>query len=357
MAYNFSTEEAHVSAPNFYKSCAEKVFPELSVSTTFIPDLRVRPLFRLLTLIRIKQGLALSICVGWWLIWNGHKFDVIVGWVTNGIIAAVLKRILRWRNTRVCLILYRLSGQNSRGFANRVKRFILRMASSGADTLLALDSLQAVSFSQILGRRPGTTQALTYGVDTDWYDTPLRDVQRKVLPATIFFPGSAYRDDSALENAVRDLDVQVKRYQLDNSATARTATEQLGKACLEKNYNAPYARYIADCRNATMVVIAVANADKPVGLTSLLECMALGCPVIITKGTSSRDYVRDGVTGLLYEEGNWEELQEKIRFLLEHPDVAEQIGANAREKVCQEFGLHPCGQRFYNYLHNMGTIQ
>lgn len=356
MAYNFSTEGTHVEAPNFYKCCAEKVFPGFSVSTTFIPDLRGRPLFRFLIVLGVGQEAALTICVGWWLIRNGHKFDVIVGWVTNGIIAAVIKRILRWRNTRVCLILYCLFDPESRGLANRLKRLISRMASDGADSLLALDSVQAVSFAQILERRPGTTQALTYGVDTGWYDLQLRGIQKRVLPATIFCPGSAHRDDSTLENAIRGLDVQVKRYQLDNSGVARVTKERLGKATLERHYNAPYARYMADCRNAAIVVITVANADKPVGLTSLLECMALGRPVIVTKGASSRDYVRDGVTGLLYEEGNWKELSEKIRFLLEHPEVAERISAAAHEIVRKEFGLHLCGQRFYTYLLQMETM-
>jgi hypothetical protein len=357
IAYNFSSEELHISAPNFYKSCAEKVFPQFSVNTTFIPNLRDHFLFRLLVLIGVKQTLALSICVGCWLSWNGHKFDVIVGWVTNGIIVAVLKRILHWHDTRVCLILYHMSGQNSMGFANQVKRNILRFASNGADIVLALDSLQAVSFAQILRRRTDATHALTYGVDTDWYDIRLRSVRQKVLPATIFCPGSAFRDDRTLENAVRDLDVHVMRYQLDNSVQISTTKAKLGRAFMERNYNAPYSRYIDDCCNAAIVVIAVANADKPVGLTSLLECMALGRPIIITDGASSRDYVRDGENGLIYEEGNWEELREKIRFLLENPHAAQRIGAKAREKVRQEFGLYTCGQRLHNYLQNKSTIQ
>jgi glycosyltransferase involved in cell wall biosynthesis len=189
-------------------------------------------------------------------------------------------------------------------------------------------------------------------VDTDWYDTRLRDDRQPVVSATIFCPGSAHRDETTFENAIRDLDVEARRYQLDSSGKARIAEQRLGKAFLKKNYNAPYAGYIADCRSAAMVVIAVVNADKPVGLTALLECMALGRPVIITRGTSSRDYMRDGVTGLLYEEGNSEDLRAKIRFLLEHPDVAERIGGAAGEAVRREFGLVSCGTRFFKYLHN-----
>src|SRR5882762_3062329 len=104
MAYNFSMEEVHMEAPNFYKACAEKVFPEFAVSTTFLPALRGGALFTWLTGIGTRESAALNLCVSWWLFRHGHKFDVIVGWITNGIIAAVLKRLLRWRNTRVCLI-------------------------------------------------------------------------------------------------------------------------------------------------------------------------------------------------------------------------------------------------------------
>src|SRR2546425_142327 len=175
MAHNCSVEEANIEAPNFYKACAEKVFPGFAVSTTFLPDLRAGALFRWFTGIRTGESTALTLCVSWWLFRNGHKFDVIVGWITNGIIAAVLKKVLHWRNTRVCLILYRLPDENAGGFANRTKQLILRIASSGADCLLALDSAQAASFAQTLGRKTGTTGSLTYGVDTDWYDMRLRE--------------------------------------------------------------------------------------------------------------------------------------------------------------------------------------
>jgi len=350
MAHNFSVEEANIVAHNFYKACAEKVFPGFSVSTAFLPDLRAGALFGWLTRIGTKESDALTLCVSWWLLRNGRKFDVIVGWITNGIIAAVLKRLLHWRNTRVCLILYRLPDDNAGALAGWIKRLVLRIASSGAHCLMALDGTQAASFARILKRKAGTTGGLTYGVDTDWYDMRLRDDRQSVVPATIFSPGSAYRDETTFESSIRDLDVQVKRYQLDSSGKVKTTEQRLGKALLKKNYNAPYADYIADCRSAAMVVIAVANADKPVGLTALLECMALGRPVIITRGASSRDYVRDGVTGLLYEEGNWEDLREKICFLLEHSDMAERIGSAARQAARREFGLFLSAQRFCEYL-------
>lgn len=352
MAYNFTTEEAHVETPNFYRACAEQVFPELGVETTFLPNLRTCFLFRFLTFVRIKEASALTTAVTWWIFRNGHKFDVIVGWVTNGIIAAVLKDLMRWPRTRVCLILYKLPGEKRHGFVPAFKRLLINTASRGADLLLALDTTQAESFARILGRKSGTTRPLTYGVDTKWYDTRIHDLPHTV-PMTVFCPGSACRDDVTLERAVSDLNVRVKRFQLDGSGVFTVISATTGRANLEKTFNAPYSHYLAECRSAAVVVIAVANADKPVGLTSLLECMALGCPVIITRGASSHDYVRDGVTALLYEEGNWKELQEKIIYLLDHPEVAKQIGTAARESAHTEFGLKTCGQYFFKYLHEM----
>lgn len=356
MVYNFTTEEAHVDAPNFYRDCAEKVFPEFGVETTFLPNMRTHILFKLLTFLRIKDSSALTVVVIWWVFRNGHKFDIILGWVTNGVIAAILKDLMRWPRTRVCLILYKLPDNKKRGFISVFKRLLISSTSRGADLLLALDTSQADSFAKIFGRKPGTTCPLTYGVDTEWYDSRVQDLPSN-SSMTIFCPGSAYRDDITLEKAVSNLNIWVKRFQLNNTGNFSVTTTTIGRAKLEKYFNAPYGQYISECRSAAMVVIAVANSDKPVGLTSLLECMCLGCPIIISRGASSRDYVIDGVTAILYEEGNWQELQEKIIYLFNHPEIAQQIGSAAREYAQRKFGLKTCGQQFFKKLHGMGSAE
>lgn len=352
MVYNFDSLEGSIENPNFYKSCAEYIFPKFSIKTSYLPNLKKSVLYKLLVLIRFKKGLAWEICSCFWLIRYGHKYDAIIGWLTGGIIAGFLKRILLWRTTKVCLILYQVPDQYS-GLVKRIKSNLLKFSSSGCDTVLALDRLQAKSFAQILGRDLDNTKSLKYGVHTDWYDERLIKISQNVLPGTIFCPGSAYRNDSILKKAVEDLEVCIKRYQLDDSSDLSKVSEKFGMACIEKNYNIPYKDYIVECRNAAMVVIAVENSDKPVGLTSLLECMALGRPVIITDGASSRDYVIDGINGFIFEEGNWQELNKKICFLLDNPYEAERIGRNAREQARDKFGLHPCGEQLYQHLRNM----
>ena len=353
IVYNFAIEEAHVEAPNFYRSCGEKIFPSYGAETDFLPDLRKTFLFRLLTFCRIKRQIAISACLCQWLLLHGRRYDVIVGWIGNGIIASLLKVCLGWRRTRICLILDGLPDCNSANLRSKLKMVILKLASAGADLLLALDTNQAESFAQALGRSADSMLPLRYGVDADWYDGQAMELPRQPGPPKIFFPGSAYRDEATLEKAVADLDVRVKRFQLDGCGVRRVMSKKVGHAVLEKIYNAPYAEYMDECRKASMVVIAVTNSDKPVGLTSLLECMALGRPVIITRGASGRDYLNDGVTGLMYTEGNSLELREKIIALLNDPVNADRIGAAAHAAVKTEFSLATTGAEFYRLIKEM----
>jgi hypothetical protein len=357
IAYNFSTEESNVEASNFYRACGEQIFPRFSVQTSFLPNLRESRLYRLTTFLGVKHSTALTFSVVWWLFLNGRRFDVIVGWITNGIIAAILKSFLGWRSTGVCLILYRLFDGKERGIKPAFKRLVYRAASHGANLLLTLDRVQAESFARLLKRNPGSTRSLTYGVDTAWYDSRIETFLSPTKTATIFCPGSAYRDDSTLEQAVKDMDIHVKSFKLDASGLSSTSKVKIGRALVERRINVPYTEYIAECCNSTVVVIAVNNSDKPAGLTSLLECMALGRPVIIANGASSRDYVRDRETGFMYEEGNWRDLREKIIYLLDNPEVVEKIGIAARKSAQKDFGLSGCGELFFQYLCDMRTIK
>jgi glycosyltransferase involved in cell wall biosynthesis len=66
---------------------------------------------------------------------------------------------------------------------------------------------------------------------------------------------------------------------------------------------------------------------------SVLESFALGKPVVGSRIGGIPELVRDADTGLTFEPGNVQDLQEKIRFLLENPDVITQMGRRARQFV------------------------
>ncbi len=66
---------------------------------------------------------------------------------------------------------------------------------------------------------------------------------------------------------------------------------------------------------------------------SILESYAWGRPVVASDLGSRRELVQHGVTGLLYSDGDREQLAHSIGFLFERPDLIEKMGAAARSRV------------------------
>ena len=76
------------------------------------------------------------------------------------------------------------------------------------------------------------------------------------------------------------------------------------------------------------------------------EAMLIGKPVICSRIGGLPEIVDDGVTGLLFEPGNAEELAEKIRYLWERPDLCREMGNTGCEKALHEYSP----ERYYERL-------
>jgi glycosyltransferase involved in cell wall biosynthesis len=68
------------------------------------------------------------------------------------------------------------------------------------------------------------------------------------------------------------------------------------------------------------------------------EAMSYGLPVIASRIGGLPELVDDGVTGLLFEPGNADDLADKIRLLWNSPDLCRRMGDASRKKANQEFG-------------------
>jgi glycosyltransferase involved in cell wall biosynthesis len=61
-----------------------------------------------------------------------------------------------------------------------------------------------------------------------------------------------------------------------------------------------------------------------------VEAMKFGKPVIGSRAGGTRELIRDGWNGLLYEPGNPEDLAAKISRLSDHRQLLAQMGVNAK---------------------------
>jgi glycosyltransferase involved in cell wall biosynthesis len=70
---------------------------------------------------------------------------------------------------------------------------------------------------------------------------------------------------------------------------------------------------------------------------SVAEAMLYSKPVIVSRIGVFPEFVQDGVTGLLTELGNAEDLADKIKYLWNRPDLCHKMGEAGRERALKEY--------------------
>lgn len=176
---------------------------------------------------------------------------------------------------------------------------------------------------------------IKHPADHQWWKPMDAPVERLISSA-----GMTKRDYATLADAVRGLDVQVQiaAYSpwVDPRFTtpAATAPENVTFTRLPQDeLRHLYAR-------SMFIVIPLVQSKSQAGSLVIYESMAMGKAVIVARseGEKALGLVKENENGLFYEPGNVNELREKIQYLLDNPEEAKRLGANARATV--ENGLN-----------------
>ncbi len=85
--------------------------------------------------------------------------------------------------------------------------------------------------------------------------------------------------------------------------------------------------------------VTAGNGDQEGIPVSIMEAMACGMPVISTRHSGIPELVEDGASGFLVPERDVEALAEKLRFLIERPELRRAFGARGRRIVEQQYNL------------------
>lgn len=135
-----------------------------------------------------------------------------------------------------------------------------------------------------------------------------------------------------------------------NEKALRSLIEELGLAdcvCLEGKTSSPK-RVMKDC------MIWVLSSDFEGIPNSLIEAMSMGLPCVATDCSpgGARFLINDGVNGCLVERGSVKGLYEKIKYMIEHPLEAENMGREAM-KIKQSFNPAMIADKWEKYLNNL----
>lgn len=158
-------------------------------------------------------------------------------------------------------------------------------------------------------------------------------------PRMICSAGLEWRDYPTMLEAVRGLDVEVKLAAASPWSKHQNETEnrELPPNVSARRYEYQELRRLyADAR---FVVVPLYENDFQAGITTILEAMAVGKAVITSRTIGQIDTIRDGINGLYTPPGDAAALRAAIVRLLENPEEAERLGAQARRDLEADWTL------------------
>jgi glycosyltransferase involved in cell wall biosynthesis len=214
------------------------------------------------------------------------------------------------------------------------KKPFLRALHKQMDGVFVYAETQRQYAVEKLGMPREKVHLIPFHADHRFYQ-PTKAVQRNMICSA----GLEWRDYPTFIEAVRGVDVEVCLAAASPWSKHKNETQNRD---LPPNVSArryPYGELRQLYAEARFVVVPLYENDFQAGVTTLLEAMAMGKAVIVTKTTGQRDVVEDGVNGLYVPPGDPRALRSAIVRLLECPELASELGENARRTIEERMTL------------------
>jgi glycosyltransferase involved in cell wall biosynthesis len=178
-----------------------------------------------------------------------------------------------------------------------------------------------------------------FQTDANFFARNQASVTSEAARQMICSAGLEFRDYPTMMEAVAGLDVDVVLAAASPWSKREDSTQQR-----EVPENVTVKRFtLHELRDlyarASFVVIPLYDVDFQAGVTTLLEAMAMGKAIIITRTPGQTDVVVDGETGIYVPPADSAALREKIQYLLDHPTEAARLGANGRKLIEERMSL------------------
>ncbi|HXG24620.1 MAG TPA: glycosyltransferase family 4 protein [Chthonomonadales bacterium] len=261
-----------------------------------------------------------------------NNYDVIYSNGENvSIPLAALFRLARQRPRHV-LIGHHLSPKKKRPF--------LRVLHPQMDAIFVYARTQYEYAQQALGIPAWKLHLIPFHADHRFYH-PMRVPVRNMICSA----GLEWRDYPTMIEAVRGLDVEVCLAAASpwskhkNETAGRTLPPNVSARCY--NYTELRQLYAESC----LVVVPLYDNDFQAGVTTLLEAMAMGKAVLVTRTVGQRDVIEDGENGVYVPPGDPAAMRDAILRLLNNPQEAARLGKNARKTIEENMTLDHWAQR------------
>ena len=274
-----------------------------------------------------------------------HDYDAIL--TTGEDIGLPLAALLKTSRARCShtMIAHTLFPKKKRVF------FEILQVADRIDRILAYATSEERLMIDELGIEPAKIERIYYHADELFFRPDGRATEKNLVCAA----GQLLRDYDCLVDAVRDLPSRGVPLRVQIAAGSPWIERPL-----EPRRELPphvswgklnrYELRELYARSAVAVVPILQN-EYQTGIATILEMMAMGKCVIVTRTNGQTDTIVDGETGIYVPPGDPLALRDAIERVLGHPEEAARLGAAARAFVEREAGLDRFVERLQKALH------
>ena len=231
---------------------------------------------------------------------------------------ALYRRILRRRQPPLIIIGCWLADLARAGGP---RRSLYQWLYKSVDVVVVLSGNQRDTLSELLEIPAARIAVVRFGVDLD----ELEQVSTSEDGSIVAAGRDLGRDWGTLAQAVHGSGWNVNLFTRSQQVAGLALPEEI-----ELHGTVGRESYLKALAAATVVAIPTYVREYPTGQTVLLEAMALGKACVVTDTPAMREYVEDGVTGLLVPPGNAEAFREAVAVLMTDTVQRRSIGMNAR---------------------------
>lgn len=228
-------------------------------------------------------------------------------------------------------VMYDFSITGLIGEGKTVRQKIFRWMTVRAAGIITLSNYEAEKLKQLFPKLKGKIEFIPFGVDLSFFK-PQKDIAEEHQILTVGLAPD--RDYQTLFKATQGLDVSV--------VVTRSRTIDSLKnlpLCVQARSFSPR-DLVQEYAKSKIIVLPLdisGGRNNATGCSTLVETMAMGKAVVVTRTPTTESYITHGVNGLLVEPNDVNGLRTAIQELLANEGKRKKLGENTRafaEKNC-----------------------
>lgn len=283
-----------------------------------------------------------------------EDFDVLYATSFRGLELIVFLRALGLYKKPLAVWHHTAIISSSNKFKNNISRFFYK----GFDQLFFFNT-RLIDLSQKTGKvSKERMHCIHWGADLNFYDQLLQETGKPTH--TFISTGKENRDFSTLIKAFEESTADIDVF-LPKTNGNIDYQKVIGTINIPKNVHLKFVGGIIPHEMAVEVArsqfVAICCCNPPysytVGLTTLVEALALGKPIICSDNPFwEMDLAKEhaGITVPYYDVEGW---RNAVRLLSENKDLAEEMGKNARKMAERKYNLEYYAKEVADILKSM----